>query len=99
MVADGSVPTDELHVSYLTLAGIEKDAVLVPSISVTVLLSALPCEQEYEWPIPRRRNATLPLTSIRLMNLRSSVVDPANLEHGLYPYCGPPRNSPRVPVD
>src|SRR5215218_4220662 len=86
VVADGSVPTDELHASFLALSGIEEDAVVVPPIPVAVLLSALPSEQEYEGPIPRRRDATLPLTSIRFMDLRSSVVDSADLEHGWYSY-------------
>src|SRR5215210_5884098 len=95
VVADGSVPTDEIHVSFLTLSCIEEDAVIVPPIPVTVLLSALPYEQEYEGPVPRRRNATLPLTSIRFMDLGSSVVDPADLEHGWYSYCCPHRKSPR----
>ena len=31
MVADSSVPTDEIHVSFLTLAGIVEDAVVVLS--------------------------------------------------------------------
>ena len=31
MVADSSVPTDEIHVSFLTLAGKEEDAVVVLS--------------------------------------------------------------------
>ena len=30
-MADSSVPTDEIHVSFLTLAGIEEDAVVVLS--------------------------------------------------------------------
>jgi LPXTG-site transpeptidase (sortase) family protein len=30
-VADSSVPRDEIHVSFLTLAGIEEDAVVVLS--------------------------------------------------------------------
>src|SRR5215211_5060327 len=47
----------------------------------------------------RRRNTTLPLTSIRFVDLRSSVVDPTDLEHGWYSYCCPPRKSPRAPRD
>jgi hypothetical protein len=31
VVADSSVPTDEIHVSFLTLAGIEEDAVVALS--------------------------------------------------------------------
>ena len=81
MISDGPVAPDELHVSFLAFSGIEEDAVVIPPILVTVLLPALPGEQENEGPVPGRLDAPVPLTPKGFMDFRATVVDPADLEH------------------
>jgi hypothetical protein len=61
VVPDGPVASDKLHLPYLAFPGVQEDAIFIPPILVAVLLPALSGEQEDEWPVPRRRDATLPL--------------------------------------
>src|SRR5688500_10838498 len=64
VIPDGPVASDKFHLPYLAFPGVEEDAILIPPILVAVLLPALSGEQEDEWPVPRRRDATLPLPPV-----------------------------------
>jgi hypothetical protein len=85
VVPYGLVAPDEPHVPDPALPRVEEDAVVVPTVFVTVLLPGLPGEQEDEGPAPGRRDAPLLLAPVGSVYVRTTVIDFANLEHAQRP--------------
>jgi len=65
MISNCAITRHEAHVADLALAGVEKNAVLLPSVTVAVLYSAVSGEEENEREFRRRAYPTclLPLES------------------------------------
>jgi hypothetical protein len=89
MVPYRSVPTNEFHVPRLPFTGVEKDAVLVPTIVISIWFAPFSGEKHDEWLINGGRNATLALPTKRFMQVCASVVNPTDLKRS----SDRPRNS------
>jgi hypothetical protein len=89
VISKSPVASDELHITGLSLAGVEEHTFLVPAITVTKPLTALTCEQENVRRIARCRNSTLVLPTKDFMDIDPSAIDLTYLEQGLAPWVAP----------
>ncbi len=74
MVSDVGVPSLELHITLLTLTGIEEDALVLPTIFIAVLFATLAGEDEYKLAVLWRRDAALSLPTEDVVNVFSARV-------------------------
>jgi len=67
MVPDSAVARAKAHVTSLSLASEQEDALIGPVVKVTVSLALGPGEQKYKWAVPGSADAALPLPSMPIM--------------------------------
>jgi hypothetical protein len=69
VVANCRVATFETHVTNLALSGVTERTIRLPTIVLTVLLSALSSEQQNQGVTDGRADASLFLSAVLTMNL------------------------------
>lgn len=74
MLLQRKIAPSELHIAGLTLPCVCKNVLAIPSVFITMLSTRFSAENEYIRNLRRRTYPTLPVPSILLVNVSSTVV-------------------------
>ncbi len=82
MITHCLVAPDELHISTLTLSGVEEDPVVSPAVGISVLFALVAGEDEDEILVGRRADATLRLAAVLVVEVTTTIELTLD-EHGI----------------
>jgi hypothetical protein len=82
---DCEIPSRKRHVSDLAFSRVKKNAILSPSVTITVLFTLLASEEENEGLFSRGTNSTLGLSAVLALQVTPDISLPCNEHLNLLP--------------